>query len=69
MIEENECICNIVLVGVDSEVVSPNKEVLTRRSRTSKYIGKYRIARTVSTLTKDASELIGEVQVILKKQE
>lgn len=72
MIEENECICNIVLVGVDSEVVSPNKEVLITYEDPelqSTYGGKYRIARTVSTLTKDASELIGEVQVMLKKQE
>jgi hypothetical protein len=71
-IEENECICNVVLVGIDSEVVSPNKEVMItyEDSELQKtYGGNYRISRVLTTLTKDASELVGEVQVLLKKQE
>ena len=69
--EENECICGITLIGVDTEVVSPNKEVLLtfEDSKLQKqYGGNYRISKTITILTKDAEELVGEVQVILKKQ-
>lgn len=69
--EENECICGIALIGVDTEVVSPNKEVLVtfEDSKLQKqYGGNYRISKTITILTKDAEELVGEVQVILKKQ-
>ena len=69
--EENECICGITLIGVDTEVVSPNKEVLVtfEDSKLQKqYGGNYRISKTITILTKDAEELVGEVQVILKKQ-
>lgn len=71
VIEENECICGIVLIGVDSEVVSPNKEILItyEDSKLQKqYGGNYRVSKVLNTLSKDASELVGEVQVILKKQ-
>ena len=70
-LEENECICGITLIGVDTEVVSPNKEILItyEDSKLQKqYGGNYRVCRTTTTLTKDASELVGEVQVVLKKQ-
>ncbi len=70
-LEENECICGITLIGVDTEVVSPNKEILItyEDSKLQKqYGGNYRVCRTTTTLTKDASELVGEVQAVLKKQ-
>ena len=70
-LEENECICGVTLIGVDTEVVSPNKEILVtyEDSKLQKqYGGNYRVCRTTTTLTKDASELVGEVQVVLKKQ-
>lgn len=69
--EENECICGITLIGVDTEVVSPNKEVLVTFEDSNlqkQYGGNYRISKTITILTKDAEELVGEVQVILKKQ-
>ena len=69
--EENECICGIALIGVDTEVVSPNKEVLVTFEDSklqNQYGGNYRISKTITILTKDAEELVGEVQVILKKQ-
>lgn len=69
--EENECICGITLIGVDTEVVSPNKEVLVTFEDSNlqkRYGGNYRISKTITILTKDAEELVGEVQVILKKQ-
>ena len=70
-LEENECICGVTLIGVDTEVVSPNKEILLtyEDSKLNKqYGGNYRVSKTTATLTKDAGELVGEVQVILKKQ-
>jgi hypothetical protein len=70
-LEENECICGITLIGVDTEVVSPNKEILItyEDSKLQKqYGGNYRVSRSTATLTKDASELVGELQVVLKKQ-
>jgi hypothetical protein len=70
-LEENECVCGVTLIGVDTEVVSPNKEILLtyEDSKLNKqYGGNYRVAKTTTTLTKDAGELVGEVLVILKKQ-
>lgn len=70
-LEENECICGITLIGVDTEVVSPNKEILItyEDSKLQKqYGGNYRVSRSTATLTKDAGELVGELQVVLKKQ-
>jgi hypothetical protein len=70
-IEENECICGVTLIGVDTEVVSPNKEILITyedQELNKKYGGNYRVAKTVTTLSKDGEELLGEVQVILKQQ-
>lgn len=70
-LEENECICGVILVGVDSEVVSPNKEILLTyedAKLNKQYSGNYRVVKSTTILTKDASELIGEVQVTLKKQ-
>ena len=70
-LEENECISGITLIGVDTEVVSPNKEILVTyedAELNKQYGGNYRVCKTTTTLTKDAGELIGEVQVMLKKQ-
>lgn len=70
-LEENECICGVTLIGVDLEVVSPNKEVVVTYEDTKlnkEYGGSYRVCRSITTLTKDAGELIGEVQVELRKQ-
>jgi hypothetical protein len=69
--EENECICGVTLIGIDTEVFSPNKEVIVTYEDpdlNKKYGGNYRIVKSTTALTKDASELIGEVNVILKKQ-
>ena len=69
--EENECICGVTLIGVDLEVVSPNKEIVItyEDSKLNKeYGGNYRVCRSITTLTKDGGELIGEVQVELRKQ-
>jgi hypothetical protein len=70
-IEENECISGIVLIGVDSEVVSPNKEILLtyEDSKLNKqYGGNYRVSKATTSLRKDAGELVSEIEVILKKQ-
>ena len=70
-LEENECVCGVVLLGVDIEVISPNKEILLtyEDSKLNKqYGGNYRISKTVATLSKDAEELVGEIQIVLKKQ-
>lgn len=70
-LEENEIICGVVLIGVDTEVVSPNKEILITyedAKLNKQYSGNYRVSKSIATLTKDAGELVGEVQVVLKKQ-
>jgi hypothetical protein len=70
-LEENECVCGVVLLGVDIEVISPNKEILLTYddSKLNKqYGGNYRISKMVATLSKDAEELVGEIQLVLKKQ-
>ena len=70
-IEENECICLVSLIGVDMEVVSPNKEILITyedQKLNRLYGGNYRVSKTTAIMTKDASELVAEVQVVLKKQ-
>ena len=70
-LEENECISGITLVGVDTEVVSPNKEILVTyedAEKNKQYGGNYRVCKATTTLKKDAGELVGEVQVLLKKQ-
>jgi hypothetical protein len=70
-LEENECVCGVVLLGVDIEVISPNKEIFLTYddSKLNKqYGGNYRISKMVATLSKDAEELVGEIQVVLKKQ-
>lgn len=70
-IEENECICGITLLGVDSEVASPNKEILVTyedQQLNKQYGGNYRVSKVTTILSKDAGELVGEVQLLLKKQ-
>lgn len=68
---ENECICAVVLVGVDIEVVSPNKEIMLTYEDVElnkRYGGNYRVAKVTAALSKDAEELAGELNVVLKKQ-
>ena len=70
-LEENECVSGITLIGVDTEVVSPNKEILVTyedAEMNKQYGGNYRVCKSITTLKKDAGELVGEVQVLLKKQ-
>lgn len=70
-IEENECICLVSLIGVDMEVVSPNKEILVTyedQKLNKLYGGNYRVSKTTIVMAKDAGELVAEVQVVLKKQ-
>ena len=71
-LKESECICIMSFLGIDIDVFSPNKELIVTYEDPDlqkKYSGNYRILKTVSTLRKDAKELIGEVQVVLTKQE
>jgi hypothetical protein len=70
-IEENECICLVSLIGVDMEVVSPNKEILVTyedQKLNKLYGGNYRVSKTTIVMAKDAGELVAAVQVVLKKQ-
>lgn len=69
--QENECICNIAFIGIDMDVFSPNKEIFITYEDVElnkQYSGNYRIVKLTSTLKKDADELVGEIQVTLKKQ-
>ena len=69
--EENECICGMVLIGIDTDLITPNKEVVISyedAKLNKQYGGNYRISKVVNILTKDATELVGEIQVTLKKQ-
>ena len=71
-IEENECICGMVIIGVDTDLVTPNKEIIITYEDpklNKKYGGKYRVSKIINILTKDATELVGEIQATLKKQE
>ena len=70
-IEENECICGITIIGVDTDLLTPNKEVIITYEDpklNSKYGGNYRISKVTNILTKDATELVGEIQAVFKKQ-
>jgi hypothetical protein len=71
-LKESEIICRMSFLGIDIDVFSPNKEIIITfedPEMHSKYSGSYRILTLVSTLKKDAQELVGEVQVTLAKQE
>lgn len=68
---ENEYICNMAFIGLDIDVFSPNKELLITYEDpelNKKYSGNYRLSKVTATLKKDADELVGEIQVTLKKQ-
>lgn len=70
-LEENECVCDIAFLGIDIDLFTPNKEVLITYEDpkfNKKYSGKYRITKVQSILKKDAEELVGEIQVTLKRQ-
>ena len=71
-LKESEIICRMSFLGIDIDVFSPNKEIIITfedPKMHSKYSGSYRILTLVSTLKKDAQELVGEIQVTLAKQE
>lgn len=70
-LEENECVCDIAFLGIDIDLFTPNKEVLITYEDpefNKKYSGKYRITKVQAVLKKDAEELVGEIQVTLKRQ-
>lgn len=70
-LNESENICTMSFLGIDVDVFSPNKEIILTFEEPNlhkKYSGNYRILKLISTLRKDAEELVGEVQVILAKQ-
>lgn len=70
-LEENECVCDIAFLGIDIDLFTPNKEVLITYEDpefNKKYSGKYRITKVQAILKKDAEELVGEIQVTLKRQ-
>lgn len=69
--KENECISTMSFIGVDIDVFTPNKELLITYEDVSlnkKYGGDYRISKVTATLKKDAEELVGEIQITIKKQ-
>ena len=68
---EDECVCVVSFIGIDIDTLSPNKEILLTYEDpdlNKKYSGNYRIVKVVSQLRKDAKELVGEIQVTMKKQ-
>lgn len=70
-LEENEHISGVTLIGIDTELFSPNKEIIVTyedQDLNKKYGGSYRVVKSTTALTKDGRELIGEVDVVLKKQ-
>ena len=70
--KENECFCTMSFLGIDVELFNPNKEILITYEDpelNKKYSGNYRVVKFISTMKKDAQELVGEIQVMLKKQE
>ena len=70
--KENECFCTMSFLGIDVELFNPNKEILITYedpALNKKYSGNYRVVKFISTMKKDAQELVGEIQVMLKKQE
>jgi hypothetical protein len=70
-LQENECMCDISFLGVDINIFTPNKEIILTYEDpefNKKYSGNYRIVKIISAFKKDAEELVGEVQVSLKRQ-
>lgn len=70
-LQENECMCDIAFLGVDIDVFTPNKEIILTYEDpefNKKYSGNYRVTKILSVLKKDAEELVGEIQVTLKRQ-
>ena len=71
-LKESEIICRMSFLGIDVDDFAPNKEIIVTYEDPemhSKYSGSYRILTLISTLKKDAQELVGEIQVTLAKQE
>lgn len=69
--KENECVMSIVFMGIDLDVLSPNKEFLITYEDTTlntKYGGNYRISKLISTIRKDGEELVAETECLFKKQ-
>ena len=69
---ESETICTMSFLGIDVDVFTPNKEIIITYEDPElhkKYSGSYRVIKLTSILKKDAKELVGEIQVVLAKQE
>ena len=69
---ESETICTMSFLGIDVDVFAPNKEIIVTYEDPElhkKYSGSYRVIKLTSILKKDSKELVGEIQVVLAKQE
>ena len=69
---ESETLCTMSFLGIDVDVFTPNKEIVVTYEDPElhkKYSGSYRVIKLTSILKKDSKELIGEIQVVLAKQE
>ena len=69
---ESETICTMSFLGIDVDVFTPNKEIIITYEDPElhkKYSGSYRVLKLTSILKKDSKELVGEIQVVLAKQE
>lgn len=69
--EENECVVQTSILGIDIDSLSPNKEILITFSDSElnkSYGGNYRISKEVFVLNKDGENLINTTECIFKKQ-
>jgi hypothetical protein len=69
---ESETLCTMSFLGIDVDVFTPNKEIIVTYEDPElhkKYSGSYRVIKLTSILKKDSKELVGEIQVVLAKQE
>lgn len=69
--EENECIIQTVVLGIDISVLYPNKEFLitfTDTELNKNYGGNYRISKETFILRKDGENLTNTTECVFKKQ-
>lgn len=69
--EENECVVQTSILGIDIESLTPNKELLITFSDSElnkAYGGNYRISKEVFVLNKDGENLINTTECVFKKQ-